>query len=102
MQSKNPEAISGFQLIQLLFPGAARISTSQLGTLIQKPAGQIRKAIFNNSFEIKVYKDSDSKNAHWWCDVRDVAAYLDRKRNPVRRGRPTKASKMAEGGGNHA
>lgn len=105
MQSKNPnpEAMSGFALIQLLFPGAARVSSGQLGTLIQRPAGQIRKAIFNNEFGIPFHKDSDSPNAHLWFDVRDVAAYLDKKRNPVRRGRPTKASKLAEmEGGGHA
>src|SRR5512135_3140509 len=98
----NPQSLSGFETIQLFYPKIFKLNTSQLGQLIQATPASIRNDICDQKFPIKHHKESSAISGRLWFDVRDVAAYLDAQRVQIKRGRKTKASKLAaEAGGDH-
>lgn len=92
---RNPQSLTGFDLIQLFYPKQVKLDTEQVGTLIDKQDRSIRNDICRGRFPIKHLKVGKSKASKIYFDVRDVAEYLDAQREKPVRGRPTKASKMA-------
>lgn len=97
-----PIPASSFELIQRFYPRVVKLSTDQVGTMIQQEPASIRNAICQKRFAIPHHKNSNVRSAQLWFHVLDVAAYLDADRVKPTRGRPTKASKMAATGGDHA
>jgi hypothetical protein len=93
----NANELSGLDLIQHFFPKQAHLSIASVAILLGCAEQSIRNAISKNTFPII----SSKEGAKRYCDVRDVAMYLDSKRKVAhtipkrRRGRPTKAEQLS-------
>lgn len=91
------------QIIHQFYPAQSRLSLVSLAKLLDFAEQSIRNAISAGTFPIKNYKDG----AHRFFDVRDVAEYLEKKRDeanqkPAKKakvGRPTKRVSMARARG---
>lgn len=95
MSASHQQILTSLDVIQKFYPRVIKLSTEQLGTIINKAAGSIRNDISEKKFQIPHHKDSAATSAKLWFHVLDVAEHLDRERNPVKLGRKTKASKFA-------
>lgn len=65
-------------LVELYGP---RLGTADLARALKKTPEHIRNEISAGVFPIRTYKDGDAQSAPRYADVRDVAEYLDRKRD---------------------
>ena len=74
-----------------MFPNKMRIGTVDLATVLDLHPQTIRNAVSEKTFKIPTYVEGHIR----YADIRDVALFLEAKRNPSRIGRPTKASKLA-------
>lgn len=57
-----------------------RVDLEQLATILDTTAPNIRRRMSEHTFEIPTYLDGGRR----WADVRDVADYLDRRREEAR------------------
>lgn len=82
---------TALSMLQSMFPNKMRIGTVDLATVLDLHPQTIRNAVAEKSFKIPTYLDGHLR----YADLRDVADYLDKKRNAKPMGRPTKASRIA-------
>lgn len=59
-----------------------RVDLEQLAQILDTTAANLRRKISERTMEIPTYVDGGKR----WADVRDVAAYLDQKRQDAREG----------------
>ena len=59
-----------------------RVDLEQLAQILDTTAANLRRKISERTIEIPTYVDGGKR----WADVRDVAAYLDQKRQDAREG----------------
>lgn len=57
-----------------------RVDLDQLATVLDTTPPNLRRKISDGSFEIPTYLDGGKR----WADTRDVADYLDRRRQEAR------------------
>lgn len=85
-------SLTAFTVIQAFFPKQFRLTPADLAVLLKRNEQAIRNQISAGHFPIPSYREGGKR----FCDVRDVAAYLDGQRSTVEKkpGRPTKASRI--------
>lgn len=88
MSSTASNSTYAIDLLVLQFPKKFRLTTAELAVVLNIDAGTIRNKSINNTFPVHTYIDGRQR----FADIRDVADYLDRKRDKRKAGRPTKAS----------
>jgi len=57
-----------------------RVDLERLAVILDTTPPNIRRKISEDSFEIPTYVDGNKR----WADIRDVAEYLDRRREEAR------------------
>ncbi len=59
-----------------------RVDLDRLASILETTAPNLRRKISDATFDIPTYIDGGKR----WADTRDVAAYLDRRRQEARQG----------------
>lgn len=68
--------LSVLELIQRVYPGKLRFTVSEVANIIRRPEQSVRNELHEKTFLINSFKEGRNR----YFDIRDVAAYLDAKR----------------------
>lgn len=87
--------MKSIDLLRLQFPGTFYLNLGQVASLTGFAINTIRHRIRARTWPIPAQRES--QHGRLYFDIREVAAYLDKRAgsSPRRRGRPTKAEVLA-------